>query len=240
MNLSTASMRPIWAFFGALALAGCENDGNLPMPEAAVQPAAAQTPATGGTPQAAAVPAAPPPQNTTEASLLGPRDWVTLFAGHDLASFDTLGNAQWNIIEGYVEADGGMASFLVTKGQYADFELRVEFWPSADANSGVFIRCENPAEVSAETCYEVNIFDQNENPDNRTGAIIEYSAPMTSIEAGEQWNTYVIRAEGPNISVTLNGTTVAEIEDSTHAAGAIALQNNGGLIRFRNVVLRPL
>ncbi len=63
---------------------------------------------------------------------------------------------------------------------------------------------------------------------------------MTTVEAEEQWNTYEIVAEGSRIVVTLNGTVTAELEDDTHPSGAFALQNNGGLIRFRDVRLQPL
>jgi len=222
------------AALSALVMLGCDNGTTPPERQAAVPRAAVQALVP-----ADAQSALPEPQNTTDASVLGPAGSVTLFAGHDLTSFDTLGDAQWRVVDGVVEAEG-MASFLVTKGQYSDFELRVEFWPSSDANSGVFIRCGNPAEVGAESCYEINIFDQNENPANRTGAIIGHAAPMTSIAAGDQWNTYVIRAAGPRITVMLNDTLVADIENEEHPAGAIALQSNGGLIRFRSVQLRPL
>jgi hypothetical protein len=184
--------------------------------------------------------AAAEPRTTTQASLLSESNWAVLFAGHDLTSFDPLGDAQWNIIDDYVEADGYTGSFLVSKGQYGDFRLRVEFWPGPESNSGIFIRCDDPTAVSATNCYEINIFDTNENPDNRTGSIVNHLPPMTTVEAEEQWNTYEIVAEGSRIVVTLNGTVTAELEDDTHPSGAFALQNNGGLIRFRDVRLQPL
>ena len=167
-------------------------------------------------------------------------EWVTLFDGTDLNHFNMAGEAQWNIIDDYVEADGYKQSYLVTKESYSDFQLKVEFWPSPDANSGVYIRCQNPEEIKAESGYEINIYDTNENPDNRTGAIIHFTPPMTAIEAGGQWNTYEITAEGSHIVVHLNGTLVADLEDESYASGPIALQNNGGLIRFRNVQVQPL
>ena len=79
----------------------------------------------------------PPPAETEV-------EWVTLFDGTDLNHFNMTGEAQWNIIDDYVEADGYKQSYLVTKEAYSDFQLRVDFWPSPDANSGVYIRCENP------------------------------------------------------------------------------------------------
>jgi hypothetical protein len=177
---------------------------------------------------------------TNHASLRGEPRWAVLFGGQDLSSFDRLGHAQWNIRDGYAEADNQLESWLVTRGQYRDFELHVEFWPSSDANSGIFLRCQDPGAVAATSCYEINVFDQNENPNNRTGAIINHAAPLTAIQAGGQWNTFDIRAQGTHIVVHLNGQLVADLEDDSYAQGPIGFQSNGGVIRFRNVSIRPL
>ena len=168
------------------------------------------------------------------------QEWTTLFDGSDLESFNTLGEAEWNIMEDYVEADGYTGSYLVTKETYGDFELEVEFWPSMDANSGVYIRNSSAEKISADAGYEINIYDTNENPDNRTGAVIFFAPPLVETVAGGKWNTYKIRAEGTRIVAELNGTLVADLDDDTYASGPIAFQNNGGLIRFRNIRIRPL
>ena len=168
------------------------------------------------------------------------QEWTTLFDGSNVGSFNTLGEAQWNIIDDYVEADGFTGSYLVTKEIYSDFELELEFWPSMDANSGVYIRNQSGEKISADFGYEINIYDTNENPDNRTGAIIRFSPPMAEVIAGGKWNKFKIRAEGSRIVVHLNGILVADLDDDTYASGPIALQNNGGLIRFRNIRMRPL
>ena len=217
--------------FSCLALTACQNaDDSAPM-AGPLEPAP---------PVADAVPQPNVPQTTTQASLLSDPEWAILFAGHDLTSFNPLGDAQWNIIDDYVEADGYVGSWLVSRGGYRDFRLRVEFWPGPDSNSGIFIRCEDPAAITANSCYEINIYDTNENPDNRTGSIVNHVPPAVTTEANEQWNTYDIVAEGSRIIVTLNGTVTADIEDDSHPYGPFALQNNGGLIRFRNVQLQPL
>ena len=168
------------------------------------------------------------------------QEWTTLFDGSNVGSFNTLGEAQWNIIDNYVEADGFTGSYLVTKEIYGDFELELEFWPSMDANSGVYIRNLSGEKIGADFGYEINIYDTNENPDNRTGAIIRFSPPMAEVIAGGKWNKFEIRAEGSRIVVHLNGILVADLDDDTYASGPIALQNNGGLIRFRNIRIRPL
>lgn len=167
------------------------------------------------------------------------QEWTTLFDGSTLGSFNTLGEAQWIIIDDYVEADGYTDSYLVTMENYGDFELELEFWPSMDANSGVYIRNQSGEKIGADFGYEINIYDTNENPDNRTGAIIRFSPPLAKIVAGGKWNKYAIKAEGTRIVVHLNGTLVADLDDDTYTSGPIAFQNNGGLIRFRNIRIRP-
>ena len=177
---------------------------------------------------------APPPAAESEA------EWVTLFDGTNLDHFNQLGDARWNIVDDYVEADGYQRSYLVSKTTFDDFELKVEFWPSPDANSGVYIRSQNPEQINAESGYEVNIYDTNETPDNRTGAIIHFSAPLEAIIAGGQWNTFEITADGSHIVVHLNGALVADLEDDTYASGPIALQKHGNPIQFANVYIMEL
>jgi hypothetical protein len=79
--------------------------------------------------------------------------WVTLFDGNNLENFAPIGDANWRIVDGAVEADRGNG-FLVSKNSYGDFEVRAEFWTSPDANSGIFIRCEDPTKVTAQNGYE--------------------------------------------------------------------------------------
>jgi hypothetical protein len=48
--------------------------------------------------------------------------------------------------------------YLVSKAPFKDFQLHVEFWASDDANSGVFLRCQDPSKLGDRSCYEVNNF----------------------------------------------------------------------------------
>jgi hypothetical protein len=163
---------------------------------------------------------------------------VTLFDGSNLSNFDVVGNGNWKIAGDAVEATAGGPSFLVTKMPYGDFDLHVEFWVDDDANSGVFIRCANPKEITDKSCYEVNVYDKRPDPSYRTGAIVNFAKPMAMINAGGKWNTFEISARGPKLTVVLNGTKTVELEDKTYARGPIALQYGAGTVRFRNVRIR--
>ena len=165
--------------------------------------------------------------------------WTTLFDGSSLDGWDVLGDANWELEGDAVRADSG-GGFLVTPESYADFELTLEFWVDEPANSGIFIRCADPQSVGAENSYEVNIFDTRPDQTYRTGGIVRFVAPSTVIHTGGQWNTYEIRAEGPRLTVCLNGTLTVDTEDSTYASGPIALQYGAGIVKFRNVRIRVL
>ena len=165
--------------------------------------------------------------------------WTVLFDGKNLSSFNTIGDANWQLMDGIVQANKG-TGFLVTKASYADFQLKVEFWVDDDANSGVFIRCENPQQITAMNAYEVNIYDKRPDPTYGTGAIVDVSKPLTAMKAGGKWNTYEITAQGPHMVVTLNGTKTVDVQNSAHARGPIGLQYGAGTVKFRSVQIKPL
>jgi hypothetical protein len=163
--------------------------------------------------------------------------WQTLFDGSSLAGWNRVGDANWELKVGAVAADSG-TGFLLTAVSYADFDLDLEFWVTPDANSGVFIRCANPSEIGAATCYEVNIFDQRPDPTYRTGGIVEVAAPKVNLETGDKWNRYEISAHGRHLVVKLNGQTTVDTDDDKLAAGPFALQYGAGRVMFRNVRIR--
>jgi hypothetical protein len=165
--------------------------------------------------------------------------WTTLFDGSGLNNFNAIGDANWKVEEGVVQADKGNG-FLVTKASYKDFEFSAEFWVDEKANSGVFIRCSDPKKVDASNAYEVNIYDTRPDPKYATGAIVNVAAPSTVMKAGGKWNTYLIKAQGQRMIVTLNGTQTVDVRDAGHPQGNIALQYGAGVVKFRNVKVRPL
>ena len=168
------------------------------------------------------------------------KGWTTLFDGKSLTNFNQVGEANWTLANGIVEANKGVG-YLVTKQSYGDFDLRVEFWvDSGTANSGVYIRCQDGTKIADTTCYEANIFDQRPDQSGRTGSIVHVSKPSTNIDAAGKWNTYEISARGPRLIVKLNGTETVNAEDKKFARGPIALQYMAGTVRFRNVQIRPI
>ncbi len=170
--------------------------------------------------------------------------WVKLIDGASgLDHFNRVGDANWLAQDGSVQASSGgkEAGYLVTKASYKDVVVRAEFWSSDDANSGVFLRCQDPSKITDENCYEANIFDQRPDPIYGTGAIVKVAkAPVPMPKAGGQWNTYEITAKGSRLTLVLNGITTVDVEDSKLAQGPIALQWGKGVIKWRKVEVKAL
>lgn len=170
--------------------------------------------------------------------------WSRLVDGASgLANFNRVGATDWSAVDGAIQAgpsDKG-ATFLVSRQSYRDFMIRAEFWASDDANSGIFMRCQDPGKITDENCYEANIFDQRPDPTYGTGAIVKVArAPDPMPKAGGKWNTYEITARGRHLVLVLNGVKTVDVEDARLTEGPIALQWARGIIKFRKVEIRPL
>lgn len=166
--------------------------------------------------------------------------WQTLFDGTDLSAFMTTGDANWTIEDGAVGADAGDGGMLVTIERYSDFELEAEFFVSPDANSGIFVRCDDPQDTGADTCYEINIYDTRPDQTYRTGGVVNFAAPAAIMYTGGRWNRYQISVQGNRLRVVLNGEQLVDVQDDTYSQGHITLQYGSGVVRFRNVRVRRI
>jgi hypothetical protein len=134
--------------------------------------------------------------------------WVTLLDSTRMGDWDEVGKANWAMKDGALVADKLLESkgtaHLVTKNSYKDFQIRAEFWTDEEANSGIFIRCDESKKIDSKICYEVNIFDKRPDPSYGTGAIVGVAKVDPMPKAAGKWNTYEITAQGPHLVVVLN------------------------------------
>jgi hypothetical protein len=168
--------------------------------------------------------------------------WVTLIEGDKgLENFTTLGAANWTASDGSIWANKKStdeAGILLSKNAYKDFELYAEFWADEEANSGIYIRIVNQKVVNTKASYEIQIWDKS--PAMATASLMPPAKAAPSFKAAGKWNTFLITAKGPRMTVTMNGEQAVDVNDSTFPAGPIALQYNAGTIKFRKVMIKPL
>jgi hypothetical protein len=133
-----------------------------------------------------------------------------------------------------------MGLFWYTRRMYRDFVLRVEWQERRRTdNSGVFIRFPDPGQdpwIAVRDGYEVQIYDEWDDPLYVTGAIYELAPArrVASLPPGE-WNLFEITAEGPEISVSPASCLPGVAEGCEGAAGRawIGASRINGLGRAR-------
>ena len=164
--------------------------------------------------------------------------WEPLFNGKNLNGWKKLnGKAEYkvenNAIVGYTKANTPN-TFLVTKKNYGDFILELEFKVDDSMNSGIQFRSESKKEYQK---GRVHGYQYEIDPSDRawSGGIYDEARrgwlyPMTknpkaqtAFKKGE-WNKVRIECLGNSIRTWLNGIPCANIWDDTTPSGFIALQ----------------
>ena len=171
--------------------------------------------------------------------------WVPLIDGDKgMENWEILGGGNWRGEGGAIQADKSTtkgASILVSKKSFKNFELYVEFWAADDTNSGVYIRAPNPKQVNtASGAYEVQIWDKNPNQLYTTGSLVNVASVKPIYKAGGKWNTFEIYANGPEITVKMNGDVTVSVRNDKSLEGRLGLQFKQGPIKFRKLLVKEI
>jgi hypothetical protein len=172
-------------------------------------------------------------------------DWITLLDGAAPASLNNwsrIGVDNWRVEDGAVVADKRIVNddnFLISNKAYSDFQLHVEFWVDASAQSGILFRGLDPYRVNPRNSYDLNICDAC-GDGYGTGSIINFVAVKPPLLAAGKWNTVDVTAEGKHITVVIDGVKTVDMIDSTFPAGLLSLKYGGGVVKWRKVQIKPL
>ncbi len=175
------------------------------------------------------------------AASLSAQNWEPLFNGKNLSGWKKLnGKAEYkvenNAIVGYTKANTPN-TFLVTKKNYGDFILELEFKVDNSMNSGIQFRSESKKEYQK---GRVHGYQFEIDPSKRawSGGIYDEARrgwiyPLTMNPKAQtafrkdEWNKVRIECLGNSIRTWLNGVACANIWDDTTQSGFIALQVHG-------------
>jgi hypothetical protein len=208
-----------------------------------------------------------PPNTLTAAER---RDgWQLLFDGHTTGGWRGFRQeappAGW-VVEGGAlvrEAGGGD---LITRKQYHNFELALEWKISPGGNSGIMYRVTEAAEATYETGPEMQVLDDAKHADGASrltsaGACYGlYPAPAGVVHPAGEWNQVRIVVRDHHVEHWLNGVKVVEYEllspdweakmkaskfeqwpgYGRAPAGHIALQDHGDRVEYRSIRIREL
>ena len=191
-----------------------------------------------------------------------PQDaWVSLFNGNDLTGWTVDGgdSTAWRVAAGEliaVDRSGKEQEWLLTEATYSNFQLKFEYQLSAGANTGVGIR----STPGLKKHLEIQIIDDTHPqygkilPNKRTGSL--WNLASTSRPApsppSSSWNKMDVTLRDKALQVVVNGEEVLNVNLSMYAnrsdqfpalsasAGARALQNLAGTVRFHNIQIKRL
>lgn len=183
--------------------------------------------------------------------------WITLFNGKDLSGWEGDPNV-WRVVDGYISGKAekvGGNTFLVYGHPFSDFTLEAKWILVKEGkfpNSGIQYRSTlKDAKKFVVHGYQADIGDGYHGAlyeeGGKRGLIFKPSKEAVATVKADDWNQYVITAEGSKVKHTLNGVAVGEFDDQDEKAkrteGVIALQYHspGGFeIKFKDIRIKPL
>ena len=171
----------------------------------------------------------------------------------------------WQSVDG-IFTRVSRAADIITKDQYGDFELTLDWKLGPGGNSGLFYRAVEGLDEIYNGAPEYALLDDAGHPDGKreltsAGSVHSvYPSPRGVVKPAGEWNTTRLVAKGTHIEHWLNGQKIIEYEQGSpdwaaHVAagkfgrqpqygkamkGYIGLQEHGGRAEFRNIKIREL
>ena len=179
----------------------------------------------------------------------------------------------WKVIDGVLTRVAGGAGGkgagggddIITKDEYDNFELRLQWRLGKGFNSGILYRVIEDAATSWHVAPEMQVLDNvgfgDANKKHHAGALYDLYAPTKDASrAPGNWNDVKLIADGNHVEHWLNGEKVVEYELNSEdwkqrvanskfknmpkfakaTKGYICLQDHSGLVEYRSIRLRPI
>lgn len=197
--------------------------------------------------------------------------WEVLFDGKSTDKWrgfkkEKFPSESWKVEDGVLKTIVGNGTDIVTKEQYDNFELDLEWKVTPGANSGVMFRASEKFDQLWFTGPEMQILDDDKhadgkNPKTSAGALYALIAPKNkNLKPVGEWNQMKLIINGNHGEHWLNGRKIVEYELNSpelneliakskfssmprfakEQTGHIVLQHHHDEVWFRNVKIRRL
>jgi 3-keto-disaccharide hydrolase len=171
------------------------------------------------------------------------RDTKRLFDGKSFEGWEgdlkTFRIEDGAVVGGTLKDNIARNEFLCATGEYGDFELRLKvklLGDPATANAGIQFRSKRIPNHHEVIGYQADmgqqywgaLYDESRRDKVLAGPKLD---ELNKVLRRENWNDYVIRAEGKRIRLSINGFQTAdytETDDAVEQSGRICLQIHGG------------
>jgi len=121
--------------------------------------------------------------------------------------------AGWHVVDGTLAKEGSVDD-LVTRAQFGNFELELEWKIGKEGNSGVFYRGTREYDHIYWSAPEYQLLDDANAPDGRNrltaagAAYALYAAPAGVVKPFGEWNTLRIVVAGSHVEHWMNGQLI--------------------------------
>lgn len=199
-------------------------------------------------------------------------DWEILFDGTSTEAWRAYKKKEfpeeaWKVEDGVLKTNPKAQPVdIMTKEEYGDFDLRVEWKVTPGANSGIIYRVSEDFEAPWNSGPEMQVLDDDKhadgkNPKTTAGSLYALIAPADkTLKPVGKWNKVRVIARGKHIEHWLNGKKVVEYEMGSPeledlikkskfapfpkfaklASGHVVLQHHNDEVWFRDVKIRRL
>jgi hypothetical protein len=194
-------------------------------------------------------------------------EWKSLFDGRSLDGWQEFGGEtrNWVVADGLLHCKGQRGGAQIeSTGDYANFELQLEYRMEKGGNSGVYLRIPDDMKPGQNPSYvgmEIQLLDELDaqyahiRPAQYTGSVYDVAAAKREfVKPAGEWGKIDIVCDRRHVQVTLNGTKIvdANLDDypqnyKAHPGirpeaktGHVGLQYHTGPLDFRNIRIREL
>ena len=196
--------------------------------------------------------------------------WELLFDGESMSQWRNYQRddiqQQWLVEDGSMVLAGGGGGDLITRKQYQDFDLKLDWKISEGGNSGVFFYADEAPERIYHNAPEIQFLDNERHPDrrlenHRSGSLYDMIAsPAESHKIAGEWNSLRIQIASKRLRVWQNDVLTTDIvigsvqwqkivEGSKFSAwpgfgknerGYIGVQDHGDMVFLKNIRIKEL
>jgi len=212
--------------------------------------------------------------NASGATALTPEQraagWRSLFDGTSTAAWrgykqQTMPDG-WKLVDGVLTKTGSVGD-IITRDQFGNFELALDWKLSAGGNAGIFYRGTEEYDHIYWSAPEYQLLDDAGHPDGQsrlTSAGADYAlypSPAGVVKPADEWNSTLIVVNGNSVQHWMNGQKLLEYElgssdwlakvkaskfaaypkYGTASRGYIGIQgDHDGTLSLRNIRIREL
>jgi outer membrane protein assembly factor BamB len=150
-----------------------------------------------------------------------PEGWKSVFNGQDLTGWQ--GDVDnYEVVDGAIVCKQGEGGNLLTKDEYADFQVQFEFRLPPGGNNGLAIRFPGEGRPHLHGMCELQVIDSEHEKYAKLDARQYHGSAYGMVPAHRgflretgQWNHQLVTVQGSKIKVELNGFVILDADLST-------------------------